>query len=271
MDGALDPLVPHEGWHVLHLFYRVEHAAWQELPRENQLSARTQFASLVQEVRSADTVQLITMSMVSPKADLGFMLVGPDLQLLNAFEKRLTLSLGADILTPVYSYYSLTESSEYTTSGEEYGAEIAPDKKPGTAEYEAAMQEFRDRIAKYTRHRLYPALPDWPVLCFYPMSKKREQGQNWYALPFETRRQLMKGHAAVGRRWSGKILQLITGSTGLDDHEWGVTLFAKNVSDVKGIIYEMRFDPVSADYADFGDFFIGLQMPVLQLFSRLQL
>jgi chlorite dismutase len=114
-------------------------------------------------------------------------------------------------------------------------------------------------------------MPDWPVFCFYPMSKRRGENQNWYALPFEDRKELMAGHARVGRQYSGRVRQLITGSTGLDDWEWGVSLFAHDIFEIKSIVYEMRFDEVSARYADFGEFYVGLQLPVDELFRRLQL
>jgi chlorite dismutase len=124
-------------------------------------------------------------------------------------------------------------------------------------------------MSHYLEHRLYPALPDWPAICFYPMSKRRQGEDNWYTLDFEVRRNLMKGHAATGRRYSGRILQLITGSTGLDDAEWGVTLLARDTADIKAIVYEMRFDPASARYGEFGDFYIGMQMPLDEIFRRL--
>jgi peroxiredoxin len=114
-------------------------------------------------------------------------------------------------------------------------------------------------------------MPDWPVMCFYPMNKRRGETRNWYSLGFEERKRLMSGHARIGRQWHGKIRQLITGSTGLDDAEWGVTLFAHDTMHVKGIVYEMRFDAVSAEYADFGEFYIGLQLPLDELFRRVQL
>ncbi|OYU98273.1 MAG: heme peroxidase, partial [Verrucomicrobiales bacterium VVV1] len=188
------------------------------------------------------------------------------------FEKQLTLSLGPDILSPVYSYLSQTERSEYTTSREQYAAETLIAEKAmteGTPEFEAALKEFDDRMDHYLKHRLYPVLPDWPVVCFYPMSKRRSGGDNWYSLDYEARRKLMAGHARVGRTYSGRILQLITGSTGLDEYEWGVTLLAKDTIDVKAIVYEMRFDEVSARYADFGDFYIGMQLPLDELFRRI--
>ncbi|MEY5013408.1 MAG: hypothetical protein RLY69_1123, partial [Verrucomicrobiota bacterium] len=215
---------------------------------------------------------LLIFSVTTPKADLGFMLLGPDLQMLNAYEKQLSLSLGPEILSPVYSYLSQTESSEYTTTREQYASETLIGEKglsEGSAEFEAGMVEFDQRIAHYLKHRLYPVLPDWPVICFYPMSKRRSGEDNWYSLGFEERRKLMAGHARVGRKYSGKILQLITGSTGLDEFEWGVTLLAKDTFDIKAIVYEMRFDEVSARYAEFGDFYIGLQLPLDVLFRRI--
>ena len=165
-----------------------------------------------------------------------------------------------------------TERSEYTTTRAQYAEETLVREKgltEGSEEFEAALKEFDERMKHYTRHRLYPVLPDWPALCFYPMSKRRSGEDNWYALDFEARRTLMKGHAVTGRKYSGRILQLITGSTGLDDYEWGVTLLAKDTIDLKDIVYEMRFDTVSARYAEFGDFYIGMQLPLDELFRRL--
>jgi chlorite dismutase len=200
------------------------------------------------------------------------MLLTPDLHVANFFEKQLTLSFGPEILTPAYSYLSLTEPSQYTTTREQHIAETLIAEKnlaEGSAEFEAALKEFDDRMAHYRSYRVYPQLPDWPVVCFYPMSKRRSGTDNWYSLDYEARRELMAGHARVGRTYSGRILQLITGSTGLDEHEWGVTLLSKTTEDIKAIIYEMRFDEVSARYAEFGDFYICLQLPLAELFKRL--
>jgi hydrogen peroxide-dependent heme synthase len=266
-------LVPEQGWHCLHLFYRIEFGPWQLLNREEQNAAKTNLAELVQEVRAMDSTQLLTFSVVSPKADLGFMLITPDLHNANQIEKRITLSLGADILQPVYSYLSLTEESEYATSEEEYADTLAKEQKlePGSEKFTEAMDSFRERMKHYRQDRVYPTLPDWPVVCFYNMSKRRGEQRNWYALPYEERRNLMKGHATVGRQYAGKVKQLITGSMGLDDAEWGVTLFARDTFQIKAIVYQMRFDPVSAEYADFGEFFLGIQLPLDELFRRVQL
>ena len=271
-DLTPPPLVPREGWHVLHLFYQVDHAQWALFSDEEKRHAKTHLTELVQEIRATADTQLLSFSIATPKADLGFMLLTPDLHVANAFEKQLSLSLGPEILSPVYSYLSQTESSEYTPTREQYIAETLVGEKcltAGTPEFDAALVEFETRMAHYRKYRLYPTLPDWPVVCFYPMSKRRSGSDNWYALDFEARRTLMAGHARVGRTYSGRILQLISGSTGLDEYEWGVTLLAKDTSDVKAIVYEMRFDEVSARYADFGDFYIGMQLPLDLLFRRL--
>jgi len=264
-------LVPEEGWHCLHLFYRIEYGQWQLLNREEQNEAKTNLTKLVQEIRALDSTQLLTLSVVTPKADLGFMLITPDLQNANRIEKELSISLGADVLAPTYSYLSLTEESEYLTTEEEYAAGLDEPTRRDATKLEEAMATFRERIKHYRQDRVYPTLPDWPIVCFYNMSKRRGDQRNWYALPYDERRKLMKGHATVGREFAGKVKQLITGSTGLDDAEWGVTLFARDTFQIKAIVYKMRFDPVSADYADFGEFFIGIQLPLDELFRRLQL
>ena len=271
-DKTVAPIVPTEGWHVLHLFYKIEHGQWQLFTESEKIRAKTRLAELVQEIRSAPDTQLLSLAMVTPKADLGFMLITPDLQAANAWEKQLALTLGADVLSPASAFFSMTERSEYLSTEEESLAALCREGiEEGSPEWKARVEEIRQRLDKYLKFRLYPALPDWPVVCFYPMLKRRNPEQNWYNLPFEKRKELMAGHGKVGRKWHGKILQLITGCTGLDDAEWGVTLFAQNTYDVKGIVYEMRFDPVSADYAEFGEFSIGLQLPLDELYRRLQL
>ena len=270
----LDPVLPVEGRHVLHLFFRVDYTSWDLLEGSQRIAAKTALASLVQEIRATPATQLLTFSIVSPKADLGFMLLTTDLHTADSYAKQLALAFGPGILTPEFSWLSLTERSEYTTSDGEYAQQLENEEKvvAGSPEFEEKMAAFRTRMTKYLKDRLEPNLPDWPVVCFYPMSKRRGgPGQNWYALDFAARKKLMGGHARVGRTYAGRVLQLITGSTGLDDMEWAVTLFAKTTSEIKAIVYEMRFDEVSAQYAEFGEFFICLQMPLDSLFARLNL
>ena len=267
-------IIPTEGWHVIHLFYQIDHTQWSIQTEEEQLKAKTNLSKLIQDIRSTPNTQLLLFSIVTPKADIGFMLITDDLQLANAFEKQLTLALGADILNPSFSYLSMTETGDYMTTEEDYSEKTLKSErnlKEGTVDYENALNEFKTHMAKYSNDKLYPNLPDWPVFCFYSMAKRRGETFNWYALPFDERKRLMAEHGKVGRQWTGKIRQLITGSVGLDDSEWGVSLFANNSYDIKGIVYQMRYDEVSVKYAEFGDFYIGLQLPLDQLFRRIGL
>jgi chlorite dismutase len=207
------------------------------------------------------------------RADIGFMILSPDLHALNELEKNLTASLGPDVLIPEFTYLSMTEKSEYTQKDDDYAAEIEKSEgiARGSAESEAKLIAFRERIQHYTHDRLYPVLPDWEYFCFYPMSKRREPDQNWYALDFAKRRELMGGHMRVGRTYAGRVRQLVTGSTGLDDWEWGVTLFAHNPYDIKAIVYEMRFDEVTHTYGEFGPFYNGLPLPLREIYRRVLL
>jgi chlorite dismutase len=182
----------------------------------------------------ADGVQVVTVAMLGHKADLGFMALGSDLWRL----RRLQSDLQAAGLEVVDSYVSLTEVSEY--------AEGIPDE----------MKEAR----------LHPHLPPegMTAFCFYPMSKRRSdtEGFNWYLMPFEERKAVMYGHGTAGRAFKGRIVQVITGSTGIDDWEWGVTLFGVHPDDLKDCVYSMRFDEGSARYAEFGPFLTGMVAPV---------
>ncbi len=269
----MTPLIPHEGWIVQHLFYSLDHGFWAALTPEEKAERLDRFAALQQAIRSHPKTQLLSFSMVSPKADLGFMLLTPDLQDANRFEKELQLALGPDVLSPTYSYLSMTEWTEYSEKEEEAAARIQQSEglEPGTEAFDKRLAEWKGHMAKYFNDRLYPNMPDWPVMCFYPMSKRRNVGANWYAQDFSTRRELMGGHARTGRKYSGKVRQLVTGSTGLDSHEWGVTLFAHDLFQIKSIVYEMRWDEVTTQYGDFGDFYIGIQLSGDELLQRLQL
>ena len=175
----------------------------------------------------ADECQVITASLLGHKADIAFMVLGPDWRALRTLQTALNRA-GIDI---VDSYVSITEVSEYAK---------------GMPEHMLAS-------------RLYPQLPPegLPAFCFYPMSKKRSAEANWYATPFEQRNAMMMEHGKSGRTFSGKVVQLITGSTGLDDFEWGVTLFALDPEVVKDVVYTMRFDTGSALYGEFGAFYVG--------------
>ena len=172
--------------------------------------------------------QVVTFAVLGHKADLGFLAVGPDLWRLRALQTELQ-GAGLDI---VDSYVSLTELSEYSAT--------VPDAQK--------------------QNRLHPNLPPegMTAFCFYPMSKRRNVDQNWFALPYEERLELMMEHGKSGRTFAGRIVQLVTGSTGLDDYEWGVTLFGVHPDDLKACVYTMRYDRASTHYAEFGPFFTGM-------------
>jgi peroxiredoxin len=175
-----------------------------------------------------DGYQVVPVALLGHKADLALMVLGPDVWRLRRFQ---TEAAAAGVV-PSQSYVSLTEVSEYAAG---------------------VPEELRQA-------RLFPQLPPEgkAAFCFYPMSKRRDETHNWYALEFDARKELMLGHGKVGRTFHGRILQVITGSTGLDDFEWGVTLFGTHPDDLKDCVYEMRFDEASSRYAEFGPFYVGM-------------
>ncbi len=209
-------LTPTTGWGVLHLFCR--------------LAPGFDAAALAKAAAAAeaDGYQVIPVALLGHKADLGLMVLGPDLWRLRQFQTE-AAEAGA---LPCESYVSLTEISEYAAG---------------------VPEEMRQA-------RLFPRLPPEgkAAFCFYPMSKRRSEDHNWYALDYDARKELMMGHGKVGRTFHGRVLQVISGSTGLDDYEWGVTLFGTHPDDLKDCVYEMRFDEASAHYAEFGPFYTGM-------------
>jgi hydrogen peroxide-dependent heme synthase len=254
----VEPLVPSSGWGVLHLFYQVDGARAEREPggAKRVLDA---IASL-----EADDHQVLCAAVLGHKADIAIMAYGPDLARLQAFQHELR-DAPIDL---VWSYVSLTELSEYTSTEDDERARLAREEQLDDAEIEARLGPWRERMAHYAENRLHPRLPRKRLLCFYPMSKRRDADANWYELPFAERKLLMAGHARVGRQYGGRVLQLITGSTGIDDWEWGVTLLADDPVALKDIVSEMRYDPVSARYADFGPFYTGLLLEPVDALAR---
>ena len=227
-----EALTPTTGWGVLHLFCRPTDRADRE--------------AVVAAVKSleADDHQVVPVAVLGHKADLGFLALGPDVWHL----RRLQAALQRAGLEIAESYVSLTEVSEYA---------------------QGMPQEMLDA-------RLYPKLPpaDKRAICFYPMSKRRATAapeQNWFTTPYDERKEMMYEHGASGRKFSGRILQLVTGSTGLDEYEWGVTLFGQRPDDLKETVYTMRYDRASAIYAEFGPFYTGAIAPVDEVVAQLGL
>ena len=230
-DVENGPVEPSIGIGVLHLFGKLSAV-------DDPLNLRR---DIKREVEAAEAmgVQVVAVAVLGHKADIAFMALHADLWELRNFQTALSQA-GLDI---VDSYVSLTELSEYA----------------------AGLPEETKQA------RLYPKLPPEgkTAWCFYPMSKRRNPEQNWYELPFERRRELMYEHGATGRTFAGRVLQLITGSTGIDDYEWGVTLFCEHPDDLKEVVYTMRYDEASARYAEFGPFYTGVVAPIETVLDRL--
>ncbi|WP_054636286.1 hydrogen peroxide-dependent heme synthase [Thalassobacillus sp. C254] len=227
-----------DGWYCLHDFRTMDWTSWKQVPSEKRQRIIHDFLSMVegwQQVEDNEEGSHALYSIVGQKADFMMMILRPTMEELNEIENAFNKSGLADYTIPAYSYVSVVELGNYMPPKD--GSD--PTENP----------EIRARI--------YPILPKWNHICFYPMDKKREGNDNWYSLPMDERRELMRAHGMTGRKYAGKVKQIITGSTGFDDWEWSVTLFAHNVLQFKKLVYEMRFDEVSARYGDFGPFYVG--------------
>jgi peroxiredoxin len=266
-------LVPEAGWHFLHLFYRVDRGALAGLGEAARVEGRGQILESVDRGRAGAPEQIHVFAVPGHKADFGVMMAGTDLKAMHAVQMSIQSSALGPALIPAYSFYSITEVSEYVPDVEAYG-KILRDREgvdPESSVYKAKVAAYADRLVPMNKQRLYPEFPDWPCLCFYPMSKMRQGDQNWYLLPFEERSELMSQHGRSGMKFAGKVSQVITASTGLDDWEWGVTLWARNPSYLKDIVYTMRFDESSAKYALFGDFYFGYILPPAEVLDTVRL
>jgi len=235
-----------EGWYALHDFRRVDWPRWKRLSAEERVASIEEVVRLLrdaEQIRDAPEGASALYSILGHKSDLLLLHLRPTIDQLGALERAFVQTCFADFTTPTYSYLSVTELSLYEASA-----------RGGTDDPEALRQQ------PFVQRRLKPAIPDMPYVCFYPMNKRRGEHLNWYAADMDERRRMMREHGATGRKYHGRIQQMITGSTGLDDWEWGVTLFANDPLDIKKLVYEMRFDEVSAKYGEFGIFQLGLRV-----------
>jgi peroxiredoxin len=260
-----------EGWHCLHIYYRVDPAALSRLDESVRSRGRTEVVQLLDPEREGGP-QRVQCSLISGhKADFGLMLLDPDPLVIDSVVQAMRASGLGTVFVPVYSFVSITEVSEYVPSVEQYGERLRLD---GTAEtdpaYQAKINAYAQRLPAMNKQRLYPDFPPLPVTCFYPMNKIRDPEANWYQLPFSERSALMAEHATSGIKFAGRVSQLITASTGFDDWEWGVTLWGRNPESIKEIVYTMRFDRASARYAQFGPFFLGYATPIAQALEHLK-
>ena len=245
----------------MHLFHRLNREPWENLGGAGSKDVLARLEALSAANNAPSHPRLTTYVNVGGKADLAFMLCAAELGQLSAMHRQLENCFPPGVLEQVYSYLSVTELPEYVTTEEDLVRSLEQEGlKPGSDEYKQRFEAGKKRQADYEHYRLYPEMPDWEVMAFYAMSKRRSGNDNWFMLDFETRKRLMGGHARVGRKYAGRVSQLITGSTGLDEWEWGVTLMAHQIDSLKEIVYEMRFDEVSARYGEFGPFYVNLRL-----------
>ena len=261
-----------EGWHCLHLYYRVNAEALAALSPDQRDQGRKELIAALDPAAESAPERLQVSIVSGHKADLGLMLLDPDPLVLDRVQQTVrTTGLGG-VLDLEWSFVSITEVSEYVPSVEEYAERL---QREGTSTddptYAAKMAAYEGRLPAMNQQRLYPDFPDLPVLSFYPMNKIRHPQANWYTTPWSERSSLMAEHATSGIKFAGRVSQLITASTGFDDWEWGVTLWGRAPEHIKEIVYTMRFDEASARFAEFGPFYISYVMPAAEAAEHLKL
>jgi hydrogen peroxide-dependent heme synthase len=254
-------LVPGDGWHCTHIYYRFDRANLARLDSEAIHAGRRQVTAILDPEGDEAPARLQVGVVSGHKADFSLMLMDADPLRIDAVHQRLMASELGSCLVPTYSFVSVTEVSEYVPTLEQYGQRLqAEGESPDSPTYQAKLRAYADREPMMRRQRLTPDFPAWPATCFYPMNKKRKVGENWFTLPFAERNRMMAEHARSGMEFAGKVSQLITVGVGYDDWEWGVTLWARNPEFLKDIVYRMRFDEASARYAEFGPFYTSYVM-----------
>jgi peroxiredoxin len=252
-----------EGSSVLHQMMRVRWSAWRKVPAGEKQALVKEAAAALEPLEQAGETALY--SMLGHKGDLMLVHFRDSFDELNAAEIRLQNLQLADYLEPSTSYLSVVELGLYESTVKLYRSLVERGVEPNTPEWNKEMEEVMTRQKQAMSARLFPKIPDSRYICFYPMDRRRGEDKNWYTLPIEERQRQMDEHGQVGRRYAGKVQQIITGSIGFDDWEWGVDLFAQDPMIFKKLIYEMRFDEVSAVYALFGTFYVGIRVPGAQL------
>lgn len=227
-----------DGWYSLHLFYAIDFTSLKLVEadaRKQMVEELSAFINKLEENHVAKEGSYALYNITGQKADLMLWMLRPEMKDLTAVETEFNKLAISDFLIPTYSYVSVIELSNYLAQG----SDGDPYENP------------------HIKSRLYPELPRSEYVCFYPMDKRRQGEDNWYMLDMDHRKGLMRSHGMIGRGYAGIVKQFITGSVGFDDYEWGVTLFADDVLQFKKLVYEMRFDEVSARYGEFGSFYVG--------------
>ena len=256
-----------EGASVLHQFFRFDWAKWRSFADGERKKIVDEFVSLLKKLeQDADSkVQTALFSQLGHKGDLILTHFRDSFEALNQVELELAQTSFFDLLEQKHSYVSVVELGLYESTRKTYEAASAKGLAEHSPEWNAEIAESLKRGAEAMKPRLWPGVPDAKYLCFYPMDRKRGEAVNWYTVPFPERQRMMHEHGMIGRRYADQVRQIITGSIGMDDWEWGVDLFADDPVVFKKLIYEMRFDHVSAVYALFGQFFVGVRCPAAAL------
>ena len=259
-----------EGWAVLHHIFRVRWATLNLLPPEERHLVLSEAAAYLERIAKPAEGESAVFSLLGHKGDLLVLHFRRTLDALNEAEIGLRRLRLMEYLEETTSYLSFLELGLYEMTvkldAELRGTGLKPDSK----EWQEAWKDRMDKEAQRMGERLYMSIPRDRYLCFYPMNKHRGEHKNWYAVPMEERQKMMRDHGFVGRKYAGRVQQVITGSIGFDDWEWGVYLFARDPIVFKKLVYEMRFDEASVWYGEFGPFYTGIRVnprEIHQLFA----
>src|SRR5438309_10232763 len=246
-----------EGSSILHQMFRVRWPQWKAETAERRSAVLGEAARVLGDMEAGKESGSALFSLIGHKGDLMFVHFRPSFDDLNDAELRLARTALFDYLEPSSSYLSIVELGLYESTGKVYHDLLDQGIQPHTPEWNSRIEETLERQRSAMAPRLFPEMPEAKFCSFYPMNRRRGESKNWYQLPITERARQMKEHGLIGRRYAGEVRQIISGSIGFDDWEWGVDLFADDPLVFKKLIYEMRFDEVSAVYAEFGSFFIG--------------
>src|SRR5580704_374632 len=254
-----------EGYSVLHQMMRLRWPAWRALPQTEKSAILAEASTALTAMEQGTAGQSGLFSLLGHKGDLMLIHFRESFADLNQAELKLAGLRFSDYLEPTTSYLSIIELGLYDSTVKIYKELTDQGIVPHSDQWKAEIACKLDRHKEAMRPRLYPEIPPHRYACFYPMDRRRGEEKNWYTLPIEERARQMNDHGLVGRRYAGEVRQIITGSIGFDDWEWGVDLFADDPLVFKKLIYEMRFDHVSAVYALFGQFYVGVRCPAAAL------